>query len=342
MAKTPDLKAIAFYLPQYHPIPENDKWWGKGFTEWTNVAKAKPLFSGHYQPHIPADLGFYDLRLPEARQAQADLARMYGIGGFCYYHYWFNGSRLLERPFNEVLKSGTPDFPFCLCWANETWSRRWLGEERDILKKQDYSAEDDLNHIHSLLPAFADDRYIQIKGRPLFLVYRPLDLPEPMKTVATFKNECIKSGLPEPYLMGVDSHRPGFDFQEIGFDGSLGFEPKLGALPDYLNDNSSLSKLKRNLKLGIASNKWKVYDHAKARQLMIGQKRDVPDSYPCIFVSWDNTPRRGKNAIILVNSTPELFINAWNEWAEGNYLEPDLRNGTKYLEAVKRVILQST
>jgi lipopolysaccharide biosynthesis protein len=354
-------KAIAFYLPQYHPIPENDKWWGKGFTEWSNVAKAKPLFSAHYQPRIPADLGFYDLRLPEARQAQANLAKAYGISGFCYYHYWFNGSRLLERPFNEVLSSGEPDFPFCLCWANETWSRRWLGEETNVLQKQSYSHEDDLNHIRSLMPAFADPRYIQIKGRPIFLVYRPLDLPEPMRMVETFKNECIKSGLPEPYLMGVDAHSPGVNFEKIGFDGTLVFEPQLGALPDFMNDGVSMSKLARNLKLGIASSKLKIYDYGEARQLMLARERDFP-THPCIFVSWDNTPRRRKNAIVAVNSTPEIFeaglaemvssltvkplderivfINAWNEWAEGNYLEPDLKYGTQYLEAVKRVIFQ--
>ncbi|WP_310484791.1 glycoside hydrolase family 99-like domain-containing protein [Chamaesiphon sp. VAR_48_metabat_403] len=366
MTSNPDMKAIAFYLPQYHPIPENDKWWGKGFTEWTNVAKAKPLFSGHYQPHLPADLGFYDLRLPEVRQAQADLARAHGISGFCYYHYWFTGKRLLERPFNEVLASGKPDFPFCLCWANETWSRRWLGEEKDILKQQSYSPTDDLAHVRALLPAFADDRYIKIKGRPLFLVYRPLDLPDPMKTVDIFKNECIKNGLPEPYLMGVDSHCPGFNFQDIGFDSTLFFQPKLGAVPDFMNDNRTIAKLARNIKLGITSSILKVYDSVESRQLMLGQLIEAAQlgfpSHPCVFVSWDNTPRRGKNAIVLVNSSPEifeaalaevvssliekpqderiLFINAWNEWAEGNHLEPDLKYGTQYLEAVRRVLLK--
>jgi lipopolysaccharide biosynthesis protein len=366
MTSNPDLEAIAFYLPQYHPIPENDEWWGKGFTEWTNVAKAQPLFSGHYQPHIPADLGFYDLRLPEVRQAQADLARAHGISGFCYYHYWFTGQRLLERPFNEVLASGKPDFPFCLCWANETWSRRWLGEEKDILKQQSYSPTDDLAHVRALLPAFADDRYIKIKGRPLFLVYRPLDLPDPMKTVEIFKNECIKAGLPEPYLMGVDSHCPGFNFQEIGFDSTLFFQPKLGAVPDFMNDNRTIAKLARNIKLGITSSILKVYDSVESRQLMLGQLTKAAQlgfpSHPCVFVSWDNTPRRGKNAIVLVNSSPEIFetalaevvssltkkpqderlvfINAWNEWAEGNHLEPDLKYGTRYLEAVQRVLLK--
>ncbi len=354
------MRTIAFYLPQYHPIPENDHWWEKGFTEWTNVTKAKPLFPGHYQPHLPADLGFYDLRLPEARQAQVELAKAYGIYGFCYYHYWFNGKRLLERPFNEVLSSGEPDFPFCLCWANETWSRRWLGEERNILQKQSYSVEDDLNHIRWLIQAFSDSRYIRYQQRPLFLIYRPLDLPEPVRTVEIFKNECIKHGLPEVYLLGVDSHRPGFKFQELGFDSTLVFEPQLGALPDFMNDGVKFSKLLRNLKLGIKSPKLKLYDYSEALRLMRNQKRDF-STHPCVFVSWDNTPRRGENAIIVLNSTPELFetalsevascllnkpsddrllfINAWNEWAEGNHLESDLKYGTQYLEAVKRVNL---
>jgi lipopolysaccharide biosynthesis protein len=352
-------RVIAFYLPQYHPISENDEWWGKGFTEWTNVTKAKPLFPGHYQPHLPADLGFYDLRLPEVRIAQAELAKKYSIEGFCYWHYWFHGKRLLERPFNEVLSSGQPDFPFCLAWANESWSRRWLGEERDILQKQTYSAEDDLNHIRWLIKAFSDPRYIRVKGRPLFLIYRPRDLPNPQKTTEIFYNECIKNDIAEPYLLGIDAHCPDFDYREIGFDGTLKFEPQLGVLQDFMDDTIKISKFISNLKLGVISPKLKIYNFSSARSLMISMKRKFP-TYPCIFVSWDNTARRGHNSIIIIDSTPEsfadglsdmvrsvldkpfderlVFINAWNEWAEGNHLEPDLKNGVQYLEAIDRVI----
>jgi lipopolysaccharide biosynthesis protein len=187
------LRLIAFYLPQYHPIPENDAWWGKGFTEWTNVSKATPLFPGHYQPHLPADLGFYDLRLADARQAQADLAAQHGLDGFCYYHYWFGGKRLLERPFNDVLASGKPKLPFCLCWANESWSRRWLGEAKDVLMRQSYSLDDDVNHARWLIGAFSDFRYIQVEGRPMFLVYRPTDLLDPQRTTDTWRSECVRS-----------------------------------------------------------------------------------------------------------------------------------------------------
>jgi lipopolysaccharide biosynthesis protein len=334
------VRLLAFYLPQFHPTLENDEWWGKGFTEWSNVAKAKPLFEGHYQPHIPANLSFYDLRLPEARQAQASLARKYGVEGFCYWHYWFNGKRLLERPFNEVLSSGQPNFPFCLAWANETWSRRWLGEEKEILLKQTYSLEDDINHIRWLIKAFSDPRYIRVGGRPLFLIYKPLDLPDPKRTVDIFRDECIRNGISEPYLLGINSFCPHTDCRDIGFDGTLDFEPAFGALPGPMED-------------GI-----KIYDYALARRRMMGGKRDFP-VYPCIFVAWDNTPRRGDNGIVFINSTPEIFesglrdivesalnkpydrrlvfINAWNEWAEGNHLEPDLKYGLRYLEAVKRV-----
>ncbi len=192
-------RLLAFYLPQFHPIPENDEWWGRGFTEWTNVTRARPLFPGHYQPQLPADLGFYDLRLPESRLAQAELARAHGIGAFCYYHYWFNGRRILQRPFDEMLSSGQPDFPFCLCWANENWTRAWDGMEREVLLGQRYSAEDDLDHIRWLCNAFADPRYLRINGRPLFLVYRIEDLPDPAATAERWRAEARALGIGELY-----------------------------------------------------------------------------------------------------------------------------------------------
>jgi lipopolysaccharide biosynthesis protein len=353
--ETVTARLIAFYLPQFHPIPENDRWWGRGFTEWTNVARARALFPGHYQPHLPADLGFYDLRLPEVRQAQADLAAAHGIEGFCYWHYWFNGQRLLERPFNEVLASGQPKLPFCLAWANETWSRRWLGDEQEILTRQTYSPEDDETHARWLAGAFADSRYIRVSNRPLFLVYRPGDLPNPQRTTDVLRGECIRRGLPEPYLLGIDAHRPGVDCRRLGFDSTLVFEPQLGALPGFKSDRASLRRLLRNLAQGVPSPRLKIYDYSAARALMTQRTRDFP-CHPCVLVGWDNTPRRGLNGIILVNSTPDrfgaslrhaltsvsalppdqrlVFVNAWNEWAEGNHLEPDQRHGLAYLRAV--------
>ena len=351
-------RLVSFYLPQFHPIPENDAWWGVGFTEWKKVATAKPLFRGHDQPHVPADLGFYDLRLPDTRIAQAELAKAHGIEAFCYWHYWFHGKRLLERPFNEVLSTGHPDFPFCLAWANESWSRRWLGEEKSILIAQTYSAEDDRAHARWLLPAFADSRYLRCGNRPLFLVYRPTHLPEPKRTTDIFRECCVQNGLPEPYLLGIDAHCYNVDCRELGFDGTLGFEPQLGVLPDFMEERPTVSKLRRNWKLGIPNAKLKVYDDAYARERMRAARRSGFPVHPCVYVGWDNTPRRGRDGIIIRNGTPDrfeavlreriasvsqqpeeerfVFLNAWNEWAEGNHLEPDLANGLAYLGAVKR------
>ena len=354
-----NVRAIAFYLPQFHPIPENDKWWGKGFTEWTNVSRAQPLFPGHYQPHFPADLGLYDLRLPETREAQAVLAREHGIEGFCYWHYWFKGKRLIERPFNEVLNSGRPDFSFCLAWANESWSRRWLGEERDLLVEQSYSDEDDLRHARWLLPALADPRCIRVDGRSVFLVYRPKHLPSPQKTTDVIRNECVKAGLPDPYLLGIDAHCPGVDCRTLGFDGTVKFEPQLGVLPLAFADKPLWERFWKNLHLGVRSRELKVYDYAEARHLMNTTTQNFP-FYPSVFVGWDNTPRRGNKGVIMVNATPErfgsafraavqntsrhppgerlVFINAWNEWAEGNHLEPDAKHGLAFLNEVKKVV----
>jgi O-antigen biosynthesis protein len=334
-------RLIALVLPQFHPTPDNDAWWGKGFTEWTNVARSKPLFEGHYQPHLPAELGFYDLRLPEVRELQADLARSHGIEAFCYWHYWFEGRRILERPTNEILKLGKPDFPFCFSWANETWSRRWLGEERDILISQTYSAADDVAHIRSLIPAFEDARYLRVNDRPIFLIYRPNDLPDPERTVETFRVEARAAGIEDPFLLAMNSHQD-IDYRTLGFDGTVDFEPALGALSGPMDSG------------------LKVYDYPTARRRMHEKKskRDFP-TYPCVFVSWDNTPRRGREGIVFVNSGPDqfeselqrsvelvmdrpkedrlVFVNAWNEWAEGNHLEPDQRYGRAFLEAVARV-----
>jgi lipopolysaccharide biosynthesis protein len=367
MVNCPNARLIAFYLPQFHPIAENDQWWGRGFTEWTNVAKARPLFPGHYQPHLPGDLGFYDLRVPEVRETQADLARNHGIEAFCYWHYWFHGKRLLERPFEEVLKSGRPKFPFCLAWVNESWSRRWLGEDKDILQKQTYSFEDDKTHAKWLAEAFSDSRYLRVNGRPMLIIYRPHDLPDSARTTEIFRQECVKLGVAEPYLLAINGFRPETDYTKLGFDGTINTEPQFSGLPGIFDKHGQndetwrLSRFMRNLKMGIRHGRLRVYDYSDSRRVMTAQKRPFP-VYAGIFVGWDNTPRRGQDAIVLVNSTPEafelglreiirdtshkpfedrlVFIAAWNEWAEGNHLEPDQRYGLGHLEAVKRANLE--
>lgn len=339
-------RVVAFYLPQFHPIPENDAWWGPGFTEWRNVAAARPLFDGHEQPHVPGRLGYYDLRVPEVREAQAELAAAHGVEAFCYWHYWFRGKRLLGRPLDDVLASGRPDHGFCLAWANESWTRTWLGDGKQILQSQDYSPEDDLRHARWLAEAFADPRYLRVFDRPVFLIYRPADLPSPERTTDVLRSESVRLALAEPLLLGVTSHS-NLDYSTRGFDGTVAFEPMLGMTPetDALRVSGNAS--------GVT-----IYDYDEARRRMplITSTRPV---YRTIVVSWDNSPRRGKRAIVFVNSGPErfraglqelvagvedqpfeerlVFVNAWNEWAEGTHLEPDRRHGTGYLEAVRSV-----
>lgn len=351
-----DIRAIALYLPQFHPVPENDEWWGKGFTEWRNVARARPLFPGHYQPHLPADLGFYDLRLPEAREGQAEMARQYGIHGFCYYHYWFTGRRILERPFNEVLASGKPDFPFCLCWANEDWTRAWDGGKTNILLGQNYSHEDDLAHINSLLPAFRDPRYIRVNGRPLFLVYRTGLLPDPKRTAEIWREAAIRAGVGDLYLVRVERFARDVDPAAIGFDATMEFAPDADAmaarrfhdgLPGFLSRRGIISR-------AYAQNR--VVRYADLAESMLSRPMPSFKRFRCVTPMWDNSARRKQHAWITIDSTPELyqnwletiaaqtreryqgderlvFINAWNEWAEGNHLEPDLKWGRAYLEA---------
>ncbi|NVO85919.1 glycosyltransferase WbsX family protein [Hymenobacter terrestris] len=356
----PALRALAIYLPQFHPVAENDAWWGKGFTEWTNVAKARPRFPGHYQPQLPADLGFYDLRLAETRAQQAELARQYGISGFCYYHYWFNGRRILERPFEEVLRSGQPDFPFCLCWANENWTRRWDGMEQEVLLKQEYSEQDDLDHLRALAPAFADPRYIRVDGKPVFIVYRSEHFPDIKQTTDTWRAEAQRLGIGELYLLRMESFQRGVNPHELGFDAAVEFQPDWGNLP--LRQFGSFSRRalrKLRIRESPYVTDW-VYDYGQMVRNMLVKPAPSYKMYPGVTPAWDNCARRKALATVITDSTPAkyegwlsevvqrfvpysaeenfIFINAWNEWAEGNHLEPCQRWGHQYLEATARAL----
>jgi lipopolysaccharide biosynthesis protein len=354
------VKAIAFYLPQFHPIPENDAWWGPGFTEWTNVVRAKPCFPGHEQPRLPADLGFYDLRLPETRSAQARLAAESGIDGFCYYHYWFAGRRLLERPFEEVLRSGEPDFPFCLCWANEPWTRRWDGTGGPMLVGQSYSAWDDLQHARWLASAFDDARYIRVDGRPLFLVYRAHAMPDPRRTIERWRQELDRLGVSQPHLVRVESFPDERDDPiALGFDAAVEFQPDAMRLPPPLRRERHW-RLLRSLGLGSkAYGTRSIFDYRKLAALAVARPRPEYAFYRCVTPSWDNSPRRPDGeGWVFTGSTPEeyerwlaaivdeetvrgaplVFLNAWNEWAEGNHLEPCQRWGHEYLHATARAL----
>ena len=371
-------RAIAFYLPQFHPIPENDAWWGKGFTEWTNVVSGRPRFPGHYQPHVPADLGFYDLRLQETRVAQAEMAKRFGIEGFCYYHYWFNGTRLLGGPLDALRASGTPEFPFALCWANESWSRAWSGRDHDVLMQQSYSDEDHRAHVEWLGPVFADPRYIRVEGRPLLLIYRPDAIPELARMVAEWKRHCGDAIGVEPYLVGV---RTGFSagsssaWAVAGIDAIVDFQPSRHYFPAAKSGAGAAVTLARK----VLSARW--YD-ALRENAWLGRRElnnivDYPayvegwmardpepglPEYPCVFPSWDNSVRRTAATIIenhdparysdwlmaaieRVSSRPRdqrlVFLNAWNEWAEGCHLEPDQRHGLRYLEATQAALQPS-
>src|SRR5215216_5599877 len=306
-AKRPRPRVLAFYLPQFHPVPENNVFWGTGHTEWTYVVQAKPRFPGHYQPRLPADLGFYDLRLPEVRQAQVDLAKEYGIHGFCYYHYWFKGRRVLERPFDEVLESGHPDFPFCLCWANHNWNWKRGDKDRGRLIAQQYSEEDDRNHIRWLLNVFQDERYIKINGRPLFLIYRAFAMPDPLRSFTMWKEEAQKRGVPEPYICKADSHGNFDNPSKFGCDAAVEFWPH--HLETFIERVNGPEEVYR-------TNKVQEYRDLVARLL----ERPEPPfrRYPCVLPDRDNTPRadyagEDARAHIFRGSTPELY----GRWLEG-------------------------
>jgi GNAT superfamily N-acetyltransferase len=361
-------RAIAFYLPQFHPIPENDAAWGRGFTEWHKVAAARPLFVGHEQPHVPADLGFYDLRLPEARAAQAALASAYGIDAFCYWHYWFDGRRLLHRPFDEVLASGEPSLPFCLCWANENWTRRWDGQDAEVIVAQRYSADDDAAHARWLVRAFADPRYLRIDGQPLFLVYRILQHPNPAAFAARLREEARRAGVGELLLGRVESFPDERgDPRALGLDIAVEFQPDWAALTKELSSGPVrlVDDLGRPTELSTSFDRtgvFGVYDYRAVVEKMMAKPAASYPRFPCVTPRWDNSPRRGslERSVIFRGATPALyeewlrfaaarslaldlpepivFVNAWNEWAEGNHLEPDQRHRLGFLEATRRVL----
>lgn len=377
-------RVIAYYLPQFHPIPENDKYWGKGFTEWTNVAKAKPLFKGHYQPRIPADLGFYDLRLPEVREQQAQMAREAGIEGFCYWHYWFgNGKRLLQRPFNEVLQSGKPDFPFCLAWANHSWkTSTWEngGKDRMIVEQRYLGEEDYTLHFQEVLPAFRDKRYITIEGKPLFAIFDPYNFRDVSNFIKAWQRLAKENGLKGIYFIAMSnststlqrnadgtlkrvtpnlqsSERVYNDLLNLGFNGINSFGKSRA---EMLCMGKYARIAKKLLHQYLPFLPTHCINYEKITQHFFAPEDSWQNVYPSIFPQWDRTPRAGNSEGVYVNATPTtfkkhiqnalnviknkdmehriLFLRAWNEWGEGNYVEPDLKYGHGFLNAIKEAI----
>lgn len=351
-------RVIAFYLPQFYPTPENDEWWGKGFTEWTNVGKAQPLFKGHYQPKVPADLGYYDLRLPLVRKQQADLAKEAGIEGFCYWHYWSNGRRLLSDVFKEVVRDKYPDFPFCLCWANHSWYKKnWNNDAKnELLVEQLYPGKDDYEaHFYAMLDAFKDTRYMTLDGKLLFGVFQPYAIPDVREFFDTWNSLALKNGLNGFHFFAYSNQKSkNQEYLARGFD-SVVFNPDWEYMFRKGNLKRGINKLMREY-LHIPN----LIPYKEYVQVCKEEFNGDIDLVPCIEPNFDHSPRSGTRGLILKDSTPELwkklccdtfrvrngipheenmvFIKAWNEWGEGNYLEPDLRYGKQYLTALKEEI----
>lgn len=356
-------KVIAMYLPQYHPTPDNDEWWGKGFTEWTNVAKAKKLYPGHYQPKVPTELGFYDLRLPQVREAQAQLAKEAGVYGFCYYHYWFgNGKMELELPFKEVVRLKEPDFPFCLCWANETWSRKFWNKDGNVAGKEDLivqqylGKEDYIKHFYSLLEAFRDERYIKIDGKLVFMIYRPLDFPGVDDFIKTWNSLAQENGLPGFYFIGssLDVDNEYNSIIEKGFDGIFSNSTR--------GINTKNIRWFINMFLRVLFRIPATFDFRKLHKSFIGEYEMKENVFPKLMPNWDHSPRSKNNARIYTHATPEVFqehvenvlekiqrksdehkvcfLKSWNEWGEGNYMEPDIKYGRGFINSLKNALIK--
>ncbi len=369
------MKVIAFYLPQYHAIPENDEWWGKGFTEWTNVKKAKPVFKGHIQPKVPLNDNYYNLLDDETKIWQAKIAKEAGVYGFCYYHYWFNGKMLLEKPAEQMLVNKAIDLPFCFSWANEPWSRSWKGETKNVIMPQEYGEKPDWKrHFDYLLPFFKDERYIKEQGKPMFIIYKPDIIPSCYEMMEYWNEIAIENGFPGMFF--------GFQFpsgfrnkeNEIRFDFCIEFEPLYTrtAEQEFLNISTKEGKLKLlkrhpRVFLDVAIKKIRnakfskpiIWDYEETCKKIVIRFPYFKNAYPGTFTSWDKTPRNGTKATIYKNSTPEafsrytkmqieraksiyhsdyLFVTAWNEWGEGAYLEPDKQYGMGYLDALKEAL----
>lgn len=348
-------KLVAFYLPQFHSIPENDHWWGPGFTEWRNVARARPLFRGHYQPTLPGELGFYDLRLDETRERQADLAAFAGISAFCYYHYWFNGKTLLERPLEFNLRRPEPSLPFCLCWANHDWTAHWAGKSEEILIKQSYPGwKDHRSHYEYLRRYFEDRRYFTIEKRPILAIFRPRSIPDKSGFVDMLKKWTIEDGFGELYMIGLDED---VTLLEVGFDAIAPHSLNI-ALASYMRGIKRMAQLVRHSALRYP--RW-VIDYGTLDRHFKNHDCNGLTVIPTVVPNWDNTPRIGRRGLVLSGSTPAkyaahlrrsiegmtqangrrerlVFIKSWNEWAEGNYIEPDVRWGRGWLEATRTVL----
>ena len=362
-------RIIAFYLPQYYPTPENDEWWGKGFTEWTNVGKAKSLFKGHDQPRVPADLGYYDLRLPEVREQQVELAREAGVTAFCYWHYWFgNGKRLLSRVFDEVLESGKPNFPFCLGWANHSWEAKYWDKDvskNKMLMEQTYPGIEDARiHFDFLLKAFRDERYVKVNGRPFFLIFKTATLPH--EYLEWFRQWAKEAGFPDLYIVAnvYDTLLSKEEYLRLGYDAVV--YNRIAALwhEEYAAMNpiqKIYARIARVVSQMVTKRPRGAVDYARAYPRLITDTEQQREVIPELVPQWDHSPRSGSKAsTIYYNSTPQFFyehacaaleavkkkpeeeqiiiLKSWNEWGEGNYIEPDLSNGKGFIEALRKAI----
>jgi len=338
-----DIKLIAFYLPQFHPIPQNDLAWGKGFTEWTNVSKALPQFDGHYQPKLPGELGFYDLRLKEVQKRQIELAKNYGLYGFCYHYYWFNGKKIMDTPLQQVLDNPDLDFPFCINWANENWTKRWDGKDEDVILKQNHTQEDNIAFLEAIKPIITDNRYIKVNGKPLLMIYRPQLFPNIKDTVKRWRKHAKKMGIGDLYLVLTHAFED-INPQDIGFDAATEFAP----------NSFQVDNVTKDFKFFNQKYQGNLYDYNSLINYSISYKEPKYTKFRSVCPGWDNEARKPGKGTSFVNVTPNsyakwleyilyyteknrkaseklVFINAWNEWAEGAYLEPDRKNGYAYL-----------